>query len=52
MTDHHDTDHHDTDHLLIQTGPAFPAMGWSARHLVQWACRLAEQDLSDLGEET
>jgi hypothetical protein len=48
MTEHHDTEHR----LLAQIGPAFPAMGWSARHLVQWACRLAEQDLADLNQDT
>jgi hypothetical protein len=47
MTEHRDTEHHH----LAQTGPAFPPMEWSARQLVQLACRLAEQDLADLGED-
>lgn len=45
-------DDHDTDHpLLVQLGPALPATACSARELVGLACRLAEADLADLGED-
>jgi hypothetical protein len=41
MTEHHDP---------APIGPVFPATGWSARQLVELACRMAEQDLAKLSD--